>query len=143
MSKRRHHDEDEQDEDGGRVRLDKWLWAARFYRTRTLAKEAIEAGHVRYEGERSKVAKEVEVGARLRVRQGWDEREVIVQALSVQRGGAAQAQLLYAETPESLERRERERLERQAAHAAVSPVKPNKKARRLIHHFKRHHGWDG
>jgi ribosome-associated heat shock protein Hsp15 len=77
-----------------KVRLDKWLWAARLFKTRSLAKQAIEGGKVHYDGTRSKVSKEVEIGARLTVRQGWDEKELEVSALSVQRRGAAEAQLL-------------------------------------------------
>ena len=77
----------------GAVRLDKWLWAARFFKTRSLAKQAIENGHVRYGGERCKVSKEVALGARLLIRQGWDEIEVTVRGLSAVRGGAPQARL--------------------------------------------------
>jgi len=120
------------------VRLDKWLWAARFFKTRSLAKQAIEGGKVHYNGQRSKVSKEVEVGALLIVRRGWDECEVEVIALSDQRGGAAQAQLLYRETPDSQERRERIAAERKALAASepLSPERPNKKQRRMIHRFK-------
>ena len=120
------------------VRLDKWLWAARFFKTRSLAKQAIEGGKVRYNGARSKVSKEVEIGAKLSIRQGWDEIEVDVLALSDQRGGAPQAQLLYSETEASRERRERVTAERKAAAAGqpVSPERPNKKQRRMIHRFR-------
>lgn len=120
------------------VRLDKWLWAARFFKTRSLAKQAIEGGKVHYNGARTKVSKEVEIGARLRIRQGWDELEVEVVALSDQRGGAPQARLLYTETQESRERRERAAAERRATAASqpASPARPNKKQRRLIHRFK-------
>lgn len=121
----------------GRVRLDKWLWAARFFKTRSLAKQAIEAGHVRYDGERCKVAKDVMPGAVLRIRQGWDEREVTVLGLSAQRGAAPDARQLYAETQASLDRREREAAERRAAASLVSHERPTKKQRRLIHRFKR------
>jgi ribosome-associated heat shock protein Hsp15 len=78
---------------GDPVRLDKWLWAARFFKTRSLAKQAIESGHVRYDEDRSKVSKTVAIGARLRIRQGWDEIEVVVRGLSDERRGAPQAQL--------------------------------------------------
>ena len=74
-----------------RVRLDKWLWAARFFKTRSLAKQAIEGGHVHYNDARVKVSKEVEVGAELRIQQGWDSKTVAVTALSSQRGPAAVA----------------------------------------------------
>ena len=120
------------------VRLDKWLWAARFFKTRSLAKQAIEGGKVHYNGQRSKVSKEVEVGALLTIRQGWDEWEVEVKALSDQRTGAPQARLLYAETAESRERREQLTAERKAIAASEpsSPERPNKKQRRMIHRFK-------
>ena len=92
-----------------RMRIDKWLWAARFYRTRTLAKEAIESGRVHYAGSRVKTSKEIAVGDELQIRQGsataMTEKTVIVEALSAQRGNASAAQMLYSETDESTERR--------------------------------------
>lgn len=124
------------------VRLDKWLWAARFFRTRSLAKQAIEAGHVRCEGERAKVSKEIRIGATLVVRQGWDETEVKVQGLSEKRGGAPEARLLYAETAESIVRREQAALQRKAAAEMTTEGKPSKKQRRMLDHFKRQHSWD-
>lgn len=123
-----------------RVRLDKWLWAARFFKTRSLAKQAVEGGKVRYEGERCKVSREVEVGARLTIRQGWDDREVIVRQLSDQRRGAPEARLLYQETPESARRREEAAARRRAmgpGATIISEGKPDKKQRRQIHRFKR------
>lgn len=128
-----------------RVRLDKWLWAARFFKTRSLAKQAIEGGKVHYEGDRCKVSKEVEVGATLTVRQGWDEREVVVAALSEQRRGAAQAQQLYRETEASLAHREEEAARRRVANRTglVSHERPNKKQRRQIHRFKQQWNDDG
>ena len=80
------------------VRLDKWLWAARFYKTRSIAKAMIEGGKVHYNGQRAKVSKTVEVGAMIKLRQGNDEKEIEVIALSDQRRGAPEAQLLYQET---------------------------------------------
>ena len=118
------------------VRLDKWLWAARFYKTRSLAKTAIEAGHVRVEGARSKVAKEVRVGLQIRVRQGVEERDVVVAALSDQRRGAPEAQLLYRETDDSIERREAARLARKSEFAATPDGRPSKRDRRLINRLK-------
>ncbi len=120
-----------------RVRLDKWLWAARFFKTRSLAKQAIESGHVRYDGERCKVSKDVAVGARIAVRRGWDDQEVQVQALSDVRRGAPEAQLLYLETDDSVQRRESQRLERQAAQQAAGPDRPTKQQRRLLQRMKR------
>ena len=89
------------------VRLDKWLWAARFYKTRALAREMIEGGKVHYNGQRSKPSKLVELDAELKLRQGNDERTVIVRAVTDQRRPAAEAQQLYSETPESMEKREK------------------------------------
>jgi ribosome-associated heat shock protein Hsp15 len=123
------------------VRLDKWLWAARLYKARSIAKQAIEAGHVRYAGERCKVGRSVEIGALLRVRQGWDEREVRVLGLSDRRLGAPEAGLLYEETADSLNRRELARLARAAASAQSPEEKPSKKQRRMLERFKRDHGW--
>ena len=88
------------------VRLDKWLWAARFYKTRSIAKAMIEGGKVHYNGQRAKTSKEVEVGATIKLRQGNDEKEIIVTALSDQRRGAPEAQLLYQETEKSVKQRE-------------------------------------
>lgn len=119
------------------VRLDKWLWAARFFKTRGLAKESIEGGKVRYEGEHSKVGREVKIGALIRVRQGYDDVEVRVLALSDQRGPAPQARLLYEETPESKAQREGAALERRSANTLVSHERPSKQQRRMIHRFKR------
>lgn len=123
--------------DLNRLRLDKWLWAARFYKTRSVAKHAIEGGKVYCEGSRCKPGKEVEIGMEIRLRQGLDEKTVIIQALSEQRRGAPEAQLLYAETEESIEQREKQALERKAQPSLwQSDGKPNKRDRRLIHRFK-------
>lgn len=115
------------------VRLDKWLWAARFFKTRSLARTAIDGGKVHYEGQRSKPSKLVEVGATLTIRQGFDKKVVIIQALSDQRRGAPDAAKLYEETAESITEREQHRLQRkhQASHAPVQG-RPNKKQRRQI-----------
>jgi ribosome-associated heat shock protein Hsp15 len=124
------------------VRLDKWLWAARFYKTRSIAKEAIEAGHVRYGGERAKVAKDVAIGAVINLRRGHEQLEVVVLALSDRRGSAPVARLLYEETPASIARRAHEAEERRAANDLVSADRPNKQQRRQIHQFKRTLGGD-
>ena len=76
----------------GKVRLDKWLWAARFFKSRSLAKAAIDGGKVQLDGQRVKVSKEVVVGDILQIRQGWDEKVVLVKQLSEQRRSAPQAQ---------------------------------------------------
>ena len=121
-----------------KVRLDKWLWAARFFRTRAKAKEAIEGGKVHIGGARDKPARELQVGEELRIRQGWDEKTVIVRALSDQRRGAPEAQQLYEETAESIERRERETALRQSAGSRIlTEGRPSKRDRRQINEFKR------
>lgn len=89
------------------VRLDKWLWAARFYKTRSLAREMIDGGKVHYNGQRSKPSKNVELNAEIKLRQGNEERTVIVLALNGQRRGAGEAQLMYEETAASIANRER------------------------------------
>ena len=128
----------ERDPAAGKLRLDKWLWAARFFKTRSLAKAAIEGGKVRLDGQRVKVSKEIGVGDILQVRQGWDEKTVVVQALSDQRRGAPEAQAQYHETAESLEKREAEAAARKAAGGMIErPAhRPTKKQRRQIHRFK-------
>ena len=120
------------------VRLDKWLWAARFYKTRALAKKAIEGGKVRSGGQRVKVAKEVTVGELLTVRQGFEQREVRVAALSEQRKGAADAGLLYEETPDSRAARERRTAERKASATGYTPAphKPDKRERRQMQKWR-------
>jgi ribosome-associated heat shock protein Hsp15 len=121
-----------------RMRLDKWLWAARFFKTRSLAKAAIEGGKVRIDGQRAKPSREIAVNMTLTIRQGWQEREVIVAELSEQRRGAPEAALLYRETPQSIQRREKEAAERKAAYSGqVSPEhRPTKKQRRQFEHFR-------
>jgi ribosome-associated heat shock protein Hsp15 len=85
-----------------KVRLDKWLWAARFYKTRAIAKQAIEGGKVQCEGARSKPSKEITLGTVITLRQGFDEKVVVVAGLSEQRRSAPEAQALYEETKESI-----------------------------------------
>lgn len=117
------------------VRLDKWLWAARFYKTRALAKSMIEGGKVHYDGQRAKCSKQVEVGALIRLRQGSDEKTVEVLALSDQRRGAAEAQMLYRETEESIRAREQNALLRRTQGSAPEQ-RPNKKNRRELLRIK-------
>ena len=123
-----------------KVRLDKWLWAARFYRTRSLAKQAIEGGKVHFSGSRVKTSKEISVGDELTIRQGsataMTEKTVVVKDLSVQRGNATLAQNLYEETEESLKRREYFAEQRKLANLARPDTKPNKKQRRDLQRFK-------
>lgn len=119
------------------VRLDKWLWAARFYKTRTLAQEAIDGGKVRYEGERAKPAKSVALNATIRLRQGYEELEVVVKGLSDKRGAAPVARLLYEETEASRREREKAAEMRRIQSASFESVRPDKKQRRLLEKLKR------
>lgn len=124
------------DEDD-KVRLDKWLWAARFYKTRALAKTAIESGKVHCRGERCKPGKEPRVGDQFQIRTGFDERTVVVEALSIVRRGAPEAQTLYSETPESITKRENEAAQRKAGNLGVTTDgKPSKKQRRQLFDFR-------
>ena len=120
------------------VRLDKWLWAARFYKTRSLASEAIAGGKVHINGQRAKSSKTINVGDRLRLRVGYDERQIIVKEISDRRGPATQAALLYEETPESIEHRLREKELRRLNTLAVpiTSYKPTKKDRRQLARLK-------
>ncbi len=124
------------DEDD-KVRLDKWLWAARFFKTRALAKAAIESGKVQCRGERCKPGKEPHIGDEFQIRAGFDERTVVVKALSIVRRGAPEAQLLYSETPESLAKREQAAEMRKAGGLGVTTDgKPTKKQRRQLFQFR-------
>ncbi len=120
------------------VRLDKWLWAARFYKTRATAKQMIDGGKVHYNGQRAKSSKNVEIGARIRLRQGFDEKEIIILALSDRRGNADTAQKLYQETETSIKKRE-SAAEARRLNRLNNPIpdhKPDKKQRRQIVRFK-------
>ena len=120
------------------TRLDKWLWAARFYKTRAIAKQMIDGGKVFYNGQRSKSGKAVSVGDRITIRQGFEEKQVIVEALADKRRDAAFAQTLYQETSDSIQTREKNNLARQQG-ILLSPAsdgKPDKKQRRQIRHLK-------
>jgi len=121
-----------------RLRLDKWLWAARFFKTRSVAKAAIEGGKVHLAGQRVKVSKEIGVGDILQIRQGWDDCEVVVRQLSDQRRGAPEARLLYEETAASAARRADRAALRQAAGGMTGrpAQRPTKKQRRQIHRFR-------
>lgn len=124
------------EEDDDKVRLDKWLWAARFFRTRALAKAAIESGKVHCRGERCKPGKEPHIGDEILVRTGFDERTVVVEALSIVRRGAPEAQTLYRETPDSIARREQAAAQRKAGNLSVTTDgRPTKKQRRQLFEF--------
>lgn len=122
-----------------KVRIDKWLWAARFFKTRSLAKQAIEGGKVHCNGQRVKASKDITTNTLLTIRNGWDEKEILIIALSDQRRGAPEAALLYAETEKSIAKREDNTLQRQllkSASGLQTDGRPSKKQRREIHRFK-------
>ena len=125
-------------ENDDRVRLDKWLWAARFYKTRSLAAEAIAGGKVQVNGDRVKRAKPVQIGDELRIRQGPYEHLILVRGVSDRRGPAASAAELYSEKPESVAAREARAIQLKSLHAAFVPERgrPTKKDRRDIEKLK-------
>jgi len=122
-----------------KVRLDKWLWAARFYKTRSIAKDMIDGGKVHYEGQRVKPSKEVSLDASIRLRQSNDEKTIIITKISDKRGNASMAAELYKETEESITEREQNseqrRLQRSAQSGLTSEGRPTKKQRRKIIQF--------
>ncbi len=124
--------------DNAKIRLDKWLWAARFFKTRAIAKQAIEGGKIQYDGGRAKPSRVVEQGVLITIKQGLDEKCVEVLVLSDQRRGAPEAQLLYRETSESIAKREAAALQRSALKGAhpLSDQRPNKKQRRQLLELK-------
>ncbi|MCX7207726.1 MAG: RNA-binding S4 domain-containing protein [Proteobacteria bacterium] len=122
------------------VRIDKWLWAARFFKTRSLASAAIDAGHVHINTERIKPARLLKVADLVRVHTEQGEFEISVLALSEQRGPAAAARMLYQESAESILKRERDKEARQLAPKFEHPAgegRPSKKWRRQLHEFER------
>ena len=131
-------EEIDRETEAGRVRLDKWLWAARFFKTRPLAAEAIAGGKVQVNGDRAKRARPLQVGDEVRVRLGLYEHLVVVQAVSTRRGPAAAAAELYEERPESRAAREAMALQLKTLHAAFVPEKgrPTKRDRREIERVK-------
>lgn len=125
-------------EDDGRVRLDKWLWAARLYKTRSLAARAVEAGHVRVEGQRCKPARTVRLGDRLEITRGRERIELVIRALASLRGPALQAQSLYEESAASIARKMLARSLREAAghEHAPSSGRPTKRDRRRLDRWR-------
>ncbi|QWA13777.1 ribosome-associated heat shock protein Hsp15 [Sodalis ligni] len=120
------------------IRLDKWLWAARFYKTRAIAREMVEGGKVHYNGQRTKPSKIMESGAQITLRQGDDERTVIALTLTLQRRSASEAQLLYSETQASVAKREKLAAARKinAQNVTHPDRRPDKKERRNLIKFK-------
>ena len=123
-------------EETKKVRIDRWLWAARFFKTRSLAKTALEGGKVHIDGHKAKPSKLLEVGMTLCIRQGWDEKTIEVTALTEQRRGAPEAALLYRETEQSIRQRTERADERKALNTVMTDGRPSKKQRRQIQRFK-------
>ena len=126
-----------------RLRIDKWLWAARFYKTRTLASEEIGKGRVAINGQEAKAAREVKVGDTVSVRRDSVTRTVVVRGLSGMRGPAPVAQQLYEETPESIAEREKAAEQRRYAREpalAIDQGRPTKRQRRELDDAQQH-GW--
>lgn len=125
--------------ESSKIRIDKWLWAARFFKTRSLASDAINGGHVHLNGSRIKTSRAVAIGDELRIQRGHEQMVVMVQALSDKRGPAAVAQTLYAETEASRTAREQNAEQRRLQSAGVSlpDRRPNKHERRNIIRFIR------
>ena len=120
------------------IRLDKWLWAARFYRTRAIAKQMIDGGKIFYNGQRTKSGKAVSIGDIIKIRQGFEEKLITVIALADKRSDATFAQTLYQESKESKESREKNALARKQGIllSPASDTKPDKKQRRKLREFK-------
>ncbi|MBW8191254.1 ribosome-associated heat shock protein Hsp15 [Neiella marina] len=120
------------------IRLDKWLWAARFYKTRSIAQQMVQGGKVRYNGQRCKPSKTIEVGATVRISQGFVDQTVVIQELSGTRRSAPEAQRLYQETAESKQQREQLQQQRKLAFDSKTapPTKPDKKQRRELLQLK-------
>ena len=120
------------------VRIDKWLWAARFFKTRSLATDAVGGGKIKLNGSAPKAAREVKIGDRLEISNAEVRWEVIVQGLSEKRGPAPEARLLYEETPESIAAREAEQQRRKFTQEPAAEIhgRPTKRDRRQIDRFR-------
>ena len=121
-----------------RVRLDRWLWAARFFKTRAGAKKALESGRISWAGQRPKASREVTLGAELTITRGDVEQTVVVTGLEERRGSASDAARLYTETPDSIARREAatalRRMQRSGLQAP--PGRPDRRERRALQALK-------
>lgn len=128
----------QENENNHAVRLDKWMWAARFFKTRAIARDAVQAGKVFYNGQRSKPGKSVEIGALIRIPSGYDVREVEVLEINDKRQSAPIAQKMYRETAESMLKRQQNAEARKvnAFHNPHPDNKPDKKQRRQLIRMK-------
>jgi|TARA_B110000908_G_scaffold170389_1_gene229805 ribosome-associated heat shock protein Hsp15 len=122
---------------GGKIRLDKWLWAARFFKTRSLAKAAITGGKVHIGGQRAKASRDLAIGAIVTVKQGIEEKTIVVKRLSSKRSTASKTTSMYSETAESVLLRINNTAKRKALNNGITfdERPPNKKQRRQIHRF--------
>lgn len=129
----------EQPDQLGAIRLDKWLWTARFFKTRSLAAQAVTGGKVHVNDQRAKAGKVVGPGIRLRIRKGSQEWEIVIKQVTRHRRPASEAVLLYEETPQSVEQRRgaSERRQRQREERELDPGRPNKRQRRDLMQLKR------
>jgi ribosome-associated heat shock protein Hsp15 len=120
------------------LRIDRWLWCARFFKTRSVAADAVRGGHVRLNGQRAKPAREVKPGDMMTILRGQHELEITVTAIPARRGPASEAAACYAETAESIERRQRQAEQRRAAAGLDAPTRgrPDKHTRRLLRRSK-------
>jgi ribosome-associated heat shock protein Hsp15 len=133
------NDSDDDDQTGASARIDRWLWRARFYKSRALASRAVAGGKVHVNGERVKPARRIAPGDRLNITQGPQALELVVLALPPRRGPSAEAQRCYEETPASIARREKLR-EQHALAAAFAPrpeTRPHKRERRQLLKLRR------
>jgi ribosome-associated heat shock protein Hsp15 len=124
--------------DPAKVRLDRWLWAARFYKTRSAAKDAIEGGKVHCGGQRAKPSKEIGIGMELEITRGAVAQTVIVTGIGERRGSAAEAALLYRETADSIARREEAANQRRLTGGAFAAphARPDRRGRRELMRLK-------
>jgi len=123
-----------QSDDDNKVRLDKWLWAARFFKTRSLATNAIEGGKIHVENQRVKPSRIIQLNQHITIQIGLVEKTIIVRGISTQRRPFSEASQLYEETPESILKREQLKEQRQFE-PQMHSGRPTKKDRRLIHQF--------
>mgnify|MGYP001208142975 FL=1 len=121
------------------VRIDKWLWAARFFKTRSLATDAVGGGKIKLNGAPTKASRDVKIGDRLAVFNGETRWEIVVRALSEKRGPASEARLLYEETPDSITAREAEQMRRKLEIEPAADIhgRPTKRDRRQMDRFGR------
>jgi ribosome-associated heat shock protein Hsp15 len=124
---------------GDALRIDRWLWCVRFFKTRSIAAAAVKGGHVKVNGRRTKAAHDVKVGDALEIIKAEQRFDVCVERIPARRGSATEAQRCYTETPESIERRREQaaRRRREPLPAPPTPGRPDKRTRRLLRRQQR------